>query len=950
MNNPNILVRSSYTFFNSLLNIKDIVNLSISKGFNNSFLIDRNIMYGSMEFYLLCIKKGIKPIIGLQIDYGNNKDILIAKNLNGYKELMKISSDIQLEKYLNIDMENLFVFSHLVSYVLYENPDDIETLKDFYSISGGKDFKEPSSHFLSREEFTMIYGENIIKEVDMIINNVNLNIPEKINILPSFQMNGSNVEPKIFLEDKLKNNLMILLNADKSLDREEYIKRCSIEMKVISNMNFESYFLIVADIIEWSRSKDIFVGPGRGSAPGSLVSYLMSITTIDPIKNNLLFERFLNSERISMPDIDIDFEDSRRDEVIEYIAHKYGKDNVAQIITYQTLRARMSFKDMARIRGLSSSETNLITKLIPEDTTLREAYKVSKAFKEKIDSSNSYFDVYESAKLIEGLPRQYSTHAAGIVLSDEKIFKSVPIQNGYGKILQTQYSMDYMEYNGLLKIDILGLRNLSFIKETIKLIKLNKGFDIILDDISFEDDKVYKLLSSGKTSGIFQLESPGMRSALKEIGVSKFEDVVATTSLFRPGPMKMISEFAKRKKGIIKIEYINNDIKKILESTYGIIVYQEQIMKIVQVMSNFSLSKADILRRAIGKKNVILLESLKDEFFKGAIENNISKEDYEKTYNLIYEFSNYGFNRSHAFAYTTISYWLAWIKINYPLEFMSSLLNSSIGNVAKISSYISECEDMGIIVKIPSILYSKEEFIISGEDIIMGLKNIKKIGESIIKKIVTVQDRIESNISLIDILIEFDRAGITQTVIEILVKSNCFSSWGFNKQTLINFLPKMSDYINMIKVTIDGVISFDKSIIPEPTIEIFKPINEKEFFLEVIGFSLGEKESIKEFQDIISRKKIIVDNLEDMIQDKKVIFIGEIISIKELTTKTGKKMAFIKITNRKRKIDLIFWPGTFEKYNSILSNGKIFIFFGSIDLKRGESIIINMIDNIEDEK
>jgi len=364
----------------------------------------------------------------------------------------------------------------------------------------------------------------------------------------------------------------------------------------------------------------------------------------------------LNPDRVNLPDIDIDFEDARRDEVITYITEKYGKDNVAQIITFQKLRARMSFKDIARIKGLSSTETNLITKTIIEDVPLEESYKKSKQFKNKIDASDLLYDIYESAKLIEGLPRQFSTHAAGVVISDKPIYASVPIQKGYGDTIQTQYSMNYMEYNGLLKVDILGLRNLSFIKETLKKIEDNSGKKISLLDISLNDSKVYELLSSGKTSGIFQLESSGMKAALKDINVQNFEEVVATTSLYRPGPMKSIAIFANRKKGLEKIEYLNEKFEKILSPTLGILVYQEQIMKVVQVFSNFSLAKADILRRAIGKKDINMLESLKKEFFEGAKANGYDEKDIQKNYDLIYEFSNYGFNRSHAFAYTVISY------------------------------------------------------------------------------------------------------------------------------------------------------------------------------------------------------------------------------------------------------------------------------------------------------
>ena len=331
MKNPNLLTRTSYTFFNSLLKVDDIIKLSKDNNFSNAFLIDRNIMYGSMEFYLKCIKNNLKPIIGLEVDYGNHKSILIAKNIKGYKELISISSKINLNKDIdisNLNQEDIYTFKGLISPVLYKNPEDIEALKNFNSISNSEDFFEASSHFMDREEFLQVYNQEILNEIDNLIDDVDLVIEEQKNVLPSFFHNGEKVNSKEFLENKLKLSLQKLLNNDKSLDRQKYIERVSYELKTISKMGFESYFLIVADIVQWSKEQGIFVGPGRGSAPGSMISFLLNITTIDPIENDLLFERFLNPDRVSMPDIDIDFEDTRRDEVIEYIADRYGRENV----------------------------------------------------------------------------------------------------------------------------------------------------------------------------------------------------------------------------------------------------------------------------------------------------------------------------------------------------------------------------------------------------------------------------------------------------------------------------------------------------------------------------------------------------------------------------------------------------------------------------------------------
>ncbi len=946
MNNPNLFTRSAYTFFNSLLKVNDIVDLAISNEFSNAFLIDKNVMYGAAEFYALCKKNNIKPIIGLEVNIEGINKILIAKNNRGYKRLMEISSNIQLGNNVKVEYEDIYTLDKVIKPVLYSNKKDLNALKDFNAVSG-KEFNEESTHFLSRDEFEKEYGSNLLKEIDSIVESVDIEIKEKKNVLPTFHIDGNKVDGKEHLEKVLKEKLMNLLNSDKSLDREQYISRTSFELGVISEMGFENYFLIVADIVNWSKDNGIMVGPGRGSAPGSLISYLLGITTIDPVANNLLFERFLNPERVSMPDIDIDFEDARRDEVIEYIATKYGRENVAQIITYQTLKARMSFKDVARMKGLAASEANSITKLISEDLTLEQAYNTSKAFKEKIDSTQMLKDIFESAKLIEGLPRQFSTHAAGVVLSDDPIYKSVPVQKGYGDILQTQYSMDYMEYNGLLKIDILGLRNLSFIKETLRLIDETKGVSIDLNDIKFDDSEIFKLLAAGKTSGVFQLESTGMKSALKDINVSTFEDVVAVTSLFRPGPIKMIPEFAARKRGDQEVTYLNDDIKAILEPTYGVIVYQEQIMQLVQAVGNFSLAKADTLRRAIGKKDLGLLESLKEEFIKGGLDNGYQQSDIDKMYDLIHEFSNYGFNRSHAFAYTTISYWLIWLKHNYKIEFMTSLLNSVIGNVTKTPEYISEAEDLGIVINNPSIFSSKSTYRIINNEVYVGLRTIKGVGESLIKSIEILQENINHRMTIIEFFIESDKNGVTASSLEILIKAGTLSEFGFNKETLLSFLPKVEEYLNMIKTKSGDSIEYKVGLVPEPIINEIESPKEKDYFNEVMGFGLNDGELKEEFKTIETKLKLNAHSLDDLSQDERVEFVGELISIRALTTKTGKNMAFVSINNGSRKISGTFWPAVYEKYVNVLKPTGKYVFYGTADLKRQETIIINKMEVVE---
>lgn len=939
MKNPNLLTRSSYTFFNSILKIQDIINLTINNNFSNAFLIDKNVMYGAYEFYELCKKNNIKPIIGLQIETKEINTIFLAKNYDGYIELTKISSYLKTNMEFNIEKinkENIIEFKENIIPVLYKNFDDIDSLKIFNSIASSKEkFLGTSSHFLSREEFLIVNGKEKLNKIDSLINEIDLIIPKKEIILPEFKINHEVINGEKFLKDLLAEKLKKFLLKNLSYKKSDYFKRVEYELSIIIKMKFENYFLIVYDIVNWAKSQNILVGPGRGSAPGSLISFLLGITSIDPIENDLLFERFLNPERITMPDIDIDFEDTKREEVINYIAKKYGKNNVAQIITFQTLKARMSFKDVARIKGLSANEANEISKLIDENKTLDEAIE-NKNLKIKIDSSELLTEIYEIAKKIEGLPRQFSTHAAGIIISKENLYSLLPIQIGNNNFLQTQYSMDFMEKNGLLKIDLLGLTNLSFLKEILQKVNFEKNVKIDLDKIPLNDKNVFEYLSQGKTLGIFQLESFGMRKSLKKIKITCFEDIVVVISLYRPGPIKMIDEYAKRKNGLISFDYLNNQMKEVLKSTYGIIIYQEQILKIVQIVSNFSLAKADIFRRAIGKKDNKLLISLKKDFINGAIKNSYEKNDANKIYETIFKFSNYGFNRSHAYSYAKFSYWLTWLKINYPLEFMTSSLNFVIGNSKKTSDYVNECIENKIKINEPSIFISKSEHIIKNDEIFIGFKAIKGIGDSFIKIVSKLQDKIHPKMSIIDFFINAYILGVTTKMLEILIKSNSLREFNYNQETLLINLENVENYFKMIKVVDSNKkISYDKEIIEEPIMKIID--SKKNYFFELTGFSIDFDKneisnSLKRAISTFSLEKIDWNNLVD---GQQIEFVGEII----ILTKKSLEMAFAKINTEDSKINVIFWPNLFLKYRNNIKIGAIMIFTCKFNNQKNEYII-----------
>lgn len=931
--NPNIRTRSSYTFFNSLLKIEDIVSFAKENNYNHAFLIDKNYMHGIMEFYLKCLKENLKPIFGLEIEYQNIHKVLIAKNEKGYKKLLKISSTIGVNEILKLEMledENLMEISKNHPIVSYKNKIDKKTLEMFASISNIS-LVDNISHLQ-----TEINSKELENEIITIIKETNIIIPIRKRVIPTFKIEKKTINPSVFLKKILKEKLEEYIKINKINNIDDYVKRVDYEYKIIIKMKYENYFLIVWDIVKWAKQEGIIVGPGRGSAPGSLISFLLNITTIDPIIYGLLFERFLNPERVTMPDIDIDFEDTRRDEILNYILKKYGIKNVAQIITFQTLRARMSLKDIARIKGVTPTVAEKLSKLIPEGLTLEEAYNKIKNFKVSIDSDDTFKEIYESAKLIEGLPRQHSTHAAGIVISLEPIYHSCPIQKGYSDIPLTQYPMDYMEMNGLLKIDILGLRNLHFIKNIIKL----SNSKINLQNTPLNNKEVFNLFAKGKTAGIFQLESPGMTKVLKEMKPTNFEDIVATTSLFRPGPQKQILHYIKRKHNEEKIEYLSKDLINILKPTYGIIIYQEQIMEIAQKFSGLSLAKADILRRAIGKKQLSLIHSLKNEFKDGARNNGHSLSKIEKVYELIVKFSSYGFNRSHAFAYSVLSYQLGYLKVKYPLEFITSLLNSYIGNTNKIFQYILEAETLGLSVELPNINKSSSEAqIINKKSIMLGLKMIKGIGISTVNEILKLREK-EKFKNYIDFIVKCSMARVSTATIDLLIFSGALDEFEISRNTMLENKENILKYSELIKIERNNKIIVDYTLAPSPIIVPSKNKDNKiEFEGKSLGFALSESFFKKTKKKIKEKYTPIMDI--DFIQNKEYIIIGSILSIREIRTKTNAKMAFLSIEDDTSKINITIWPGIYSKYSNTLVMGDVVLIKGNIDIKRQPTLILH---------
>jgi DNA polymerase-3 subunit alpha len=668
----------------SSISVDDIINHALKNKQTHVCLVDINNMYGCIEFYNKAKAAKLHPIIGLQITYQNEKVVLIAKNNDGYHNLIKISSRVMcnetydLNDYasgLAIIVDNLDNFKWLkhkndvyssdshgtnplaLQECYFEQPSDLKYVKALMAIANDSKITEYENnhefderYMLSESQANKKFSTQALDNLDNLIKSCTWDITS--NVI-NFIKYDPKVNSKILLQTKCKEGLKQRLNSNDA--PEAYIDRLIKELQIIDQMHFNDYFLVVQDYVNFAKRNGILVGPGRGSAAGSLVSYVLGITDIDPIAYDLIFERFLNPSRATMPDIDIDFMDNRRNEVVDYLFERYKNDHVAQITTFQRMKAKMAIRDAGRVLGLELPIINNISKAISAELDLdfKEEVVSNKNIKAYADK---YPELFDLATKFVNYPRQIGLHAAGVVISGTKLDEVIPVQSSTNNAIATQYSMEYLEPLGLIKMDILGLVNLTTINETLKLIKKNHSADINLSKIKLDDKKVFDSLTKGDTVGIFQLESPGMRNLIIKIKPKSIEDISITSALFRPGPQKNIPTYLANKANPTSIKYLNDDFKQVLAPTYNIIIYQEQVIEIVKRVANFSLADADSFRRAISKKNADKLMKLNEQFIAGAVKNKYTKVEAEKIFEYIFEFANYGFNHSHSLAYSYISY------------------------------------------------------------------------------------------------------------------------------------------------------------------------------------------------------------------------------------------------------------------------------------------------------
>jgi len=718
-----------------------------------------------------------------------------------------------------------------------------------------------------------------------------------------------------------------------------YRERLQQELEIIKTTGFSSYFLIVWDFIKYARGKAIPVGPGRGSAAGSLVAYCLDITEIDPIKYDLPFERFLNPERISMPDIDVDFCIEGRSKVIEYVAERYGKDHVAQIITFGTMQARAAIRDVGRAMNIPYAEVDRVAKLIPNvaNITIKDALTIEPKLKGLHDTNPTIRELIDIARRLEGLSRHASTHAAGVVISPEPLTEFLPLYKtpNVTEII-TQFDMSAIETMGLLKFDFLGLKTLTVIDKTEKIInKHHQPFSV--KDIPLDDSATFELLSSGKTTGIFQLESSGMRDLLIRLRPESFEDLIALVALYRPGPLGsgMIEDFIKRKRGEVSIKYELPQLQEILKETHGVILYQEQVMKIANKLANFSMAQADILRMAMGKKKIAEMEKLKDAFIRGAKANRIPEKKAIKLFNDMAHFAEYGFNKSHSAAYALIAYRTAYLKAHYPALFMAAVLSSDMDNTAKIATYINECKEMGIEILPPDINESEREFKVIGNSIRFGLEAVKGVGSSAIEAIIEARNNMNFS-SFIDLCSRVDSKRANKKVIEALIKAGAMDSMGKRAQMMFALSSVLGNAAKFQK----GYSSGQKSMfeLPGSTQALLPDIEEwKESELlmmekEALGFYITGhplnryRERLKEFSVTPTPQ------LQELQDKEDVTVCGILRSIKRIQTKKkGDLMAYLTIEDLYGTVELIVFPDLYRESLDIISQDTPVIVNGQID-------------------
>ncbi|HBG4728223.1 TPA: DNA polymerase III subunit alpha [Clostridioides difficile] len=1078
-------VHTEYSLLDGFSRVKKLIKRAKELNMSSIAITDHGCMFGVIDFYKTAIKEGIKPIIGCEVytaarglrDKDPNYDkyqghlVLLAKNMEGYKNLIKIVSTSYVEGFYykpRVDMEelkkhnkgiialsaclagdvaralmnrnyekakqfaidyrdifgeeNFFleiqdhnlpeqkeVNSGLVKLsketgiplvatndVHYVNKEDSKIHDVLMCIQMGKTLNDPNRmrfgsdefYLKSREEMEELFPyaleaiDNTVKIADMC----NVEFDFNTIHLPKYDV-PEGYTPETYLRELCFNGLKERYDNPSN----EILERLNYELDVIEKMGYVEYFLIVWDFINFSKENNIIVGPGRGSAAGSIVAYTLKITDIDPIKYSLLFERFLNPERISMPDIDIDFCYERREEVIDYVKRKYGDDHVAQIITFGTMGAKAAIRDVGRVLDIGYNKVDKVAKEIPFalGMTIDKALDTNPNLKELYDQDPETKEIINISKQIEGMLRHASTHAAGVVISKNPVDEYVPLYK-HQDAITTQFTMTTLEELGLLKMDFLGLRTLTVIRDTLDLIEKNRDIKNYTEKIDFskmdyDDPKVYEMLSSGNTLGVFQLESAGMRSFMKQLKPDNFEDIVAGISLFRPGPMDSIPAYIKNKSNPKDVTYLHEKLKPIMEVTYGCLVYQEQVMQVVRDLGGYSYGRSDLVRRAMSKKKMDVMEEERQYFIHGkfdedgnieiagCIRNGVEEEIANKIFDDMIDFARYAFNKSHAAAYGVLAYETAYLKTYYPVEFMAALITSVMGNTDKVVEYIRECKALEIDVLPPDINKSFSKFSVEGDNIRFGLAAVKNVGVNIINNIIAERESNGLFVDLVDLVKRLDQKDTNKRVIESLIKCGAFDNISENRASLMAGYESLLESVSMDrKKNVQGQISlFDAfgdseedsdfqqiySLPKRQEYEERERLNlEKEVLgMYVSGHPLSQFE--KELQEKTSMDNGKLNSLKEeeesylQMNETDVIMGGMIVTKTIKTTKRNEIMAFIELEDLYGAIEIIVFPQLLQKYNVILNEDNIIYVKGTLSIKEGENakLIAREIKDINDD-
>lgn len=1089
-------VHSEYSLLEASARVKAIAKKAAEYGMPACALTDNGNMYAAIEFYFACLDKNIKPIIGMDaylapgasrhVKGGDRNEVrrdptrvvLLAQNLNGYRNLCRISTlgftegfyykpridDELLSRY----SEDLIVLSggsrgDITQNFLDFGPEKaMERIRFYQSVYGDRFFLELTrmglpdgkrvENFLlqaSRDTGVKVVAANDVhylnqddqmsQEVLLCIGNnqtlqdesrtrlgseqfyfkkpeqmrelfrdlpeacdATLEISERCGIkfkmkdeqgkpiyhLPSFptqegQTIGQAIEAASFagLEERV-HEMSDRGEVFSAEDRELYEKRLRFELGVIDRMGFNGYFLIVSDFIKWAKAGDIPVGPGRGSGAGSLVAYCLKITDLDPMPYKLLFERFLNPERISMPDFDIDFCQDRRGEVIDYVTQKYGEGSVSQIITYGKLQTRAAIRDVARVLGMSFADSDQVSKLVPDvlNITIEDALAKEPRINELMEMNPQVATLVDLARRVEGMVRHAGIHAAGVIIADGELVKHAPLCRGANGESVLQYDMKMAEKIGLIKFDFLGLKTLTHIHRALKLIKENRGKDISTRDISLNDPGIYELMAKGDTAGVFQFEGEGITDAIRKIKPNNFFDITAINALYRPGPMAMIPDYAKRKNGEAPVEYLFEELKESLEETYGIIVYQEQVMAIASRIAGYSLGEADMLRRAMGKKIKEEMDQHRDRFMKGAKSRGFDEKKSEELFDLMYKFADYGFNKSHAAAYCVVAAQTAYLKHYYPAEFFAALLSTEMGDTDKVVKYVKDAQKRGLDVRTPHVNHSDYLFAVRGEVIYFGLGAIKGLGEAAIQNIIAARNALPDKkfTSLEHFFESVDSKKLNKKTLECLIKAGALDDFGAHRAQLMNGYQKFLDRAEgsrrdreMGQVSLFDLSDDESAKVVLDNAKPWSRTASLAFEKEVLGFYLSDH-PLRGFEklaklwttgSVSELPGILIEHEKSAVREnqpkpdfrnrdahkKRVVVAGLISEMRELITRKGTRMAFAKLEDLTGTAELVIFPDFFAKHETLLKEERPVLVGGFLEVENDNpKLIVDSVLRLED--